>query len=464
MLPFIWWKRFVTGTKSRSSHRWQRPRCRLSVEELENRLLMSANPLADLSGSSSASGMAVPPFPFASFPQAVVELNAASVPPSAVPPFPLVQFNPQAILTDLMSAGSQTNSTGLLVNGDGSANLSESVTTSQAGSSGPAQDHLLLNYQYRLDGVAEETVTPGSPAAPGSVTISFSLSGRVEGSFQDTTGSLPPQWIGRLDALMTIHGSLSGTWTKDASLGITLIDLNSTFTTDTAIHQNESITRGAILIPWFMDATVHSTGTGDATLLPAGIAGGAETSVISNTGSATDDVSANVKHSQAAGTSELLEWDISFHKIEIEPNNGKSEFMDDWNADDGTGSGTSTPSGGQSSQVSVVFAAAGSSLQHVIPTVVLAAPVALAPSNTIFTTTPTFSWTAVPGATNYFVTIIDLTTPLVVHGDVAGTSLTLGFGLTPGDTYVWYVQALDNQGDASDFSNSLEFAVAFGSS
>jgi Fibronectin type III domain len=95
--------------------------------------------------------------------------------------------------------------------------------------------------------------------------------------------------------------------------------------------------------------------------------------------------------------------------------------------------------------------------------VTLAAPVALAPAETIYTTRPTFSWTAVSGATQYFVTIVDLTTPEVIQGAVATNSLTLGFSLKPGDTYQWSVQALDNQGDASGFSNSLEFAVAFGS-
>jgi hypothetical protein len=42
-------------------------------------------------------------------------------------------------------------------------------------------------------------------------------------------------------------------------------------------------------------------------------------------------------------------------------------------------------------------------------------------------------------------------------------SLVLGFPLTSGHTYQWYVEALDDQGDTSPLSNALDFAVAFGS-
>jgi len=48
----------------------------------------------------------------------------------------------------------------------------------------------------------------------------------------------------------------------------------------------------------------------------------------------------------------------------------------------------------------------------------------------------------------------------VISNSFTPSSSTL---LKPGDTYVWSVQALDNNGDVSALSNSLEFAVAFGS-
>ncbi len=124
-----------------------------------------------------------------------------------------------------------------------------------------------------------------------------------------------------------------------------------------------------------------------------------------------------------------------------------------------------TPPSGSPYNIAAIVDDSGTLREHVIPTVVLAAPVALAPVNTVFTTTPTFSWTAVTGATFYFLTIVDLTTPEVIMGDVISNSFTPSSStlLKPGDTYVWSVQALDNNGDVSALSNSLEFAVAFGS-
>jgi hypothetical protein len=140
---------------------------------------------------------------------------------------------------------------------------------------------------------------------------------------------------------------------------------------------------------------------------------------------------------------------------------GNKVFQDDWSSS-GTGSGTVTPPGGPTTAIMAIVNADGNTVGRVIPTVVLDAPVALAPQGFVATTTPTFSWTAVSGATHYSFALIDLTTPTVLFGDSTTNSWTPSVGLKPGDTYVWYVQALDNDGDASAFSNNLEFAVNFG--
>jgi hypothetical protein len=167
-------------------------------------------------------------------------------------------------------------------------------------------------------------------------------------------------------------------------------------------------------------------------------------------------------HSFQFDAQELERIDLSYRKIGVAFDPYKAAFADHWSASD-TGSGTVTPTDAPAQPFHFTDDAVGSSVQHLVPTLPLAAPTAQAPVNTIFTTTPTFSWTAVTGATHYFVVIVDLDVPLVVHAAVAGNSLVLGFPLTPGHTYQWYVEALDDQGDASPLSNALDFAVAFGS-
>ncbi len=92
------------------------------------------------------------------------------------------------------------------------------------------------------------------------------------------------------------------------------------------------------------------------------------------------------------------------------------------------------------------------------------APTLTAPANgaTLTTSTPTLQWTAVTGATNYNVTLIDTTLSTTTQAiyQVSGTSLTVSPGLVNGHSYQWYVQAVDNVGDASGTTNPFSFTVS----
>jgi hypothetical protein len=94
----------------------------------------------------------------------------------------------------------------------------------------------------------------------------------------------------------------------------------------------------------------------------------------------------------------------------------------------------------------------------------LAAPVALGPSGTISTTTPTFSWNAVSGADHYDVWVNNVTTgvrQVVRNQDVTGTALTLSAAqaLQTGDMYVFWVAAVSTNGLVEVWSQSLQFTV-----
>jgi hypothetical protein len=87
----------------------------------------------------------------------------------------------------------------------------------------------------------------------------------------------------------------------------------------------------------------------------------------------------------------------------------------------------------------------------------LATPVLLGPVGTIFTDTPTFSWTAVPGATQYFFELEDITTGAVAIIQANPDNSVPDFPVTPGDVYAWFVQAQDNLGDSSAVSKVAVF-------
>jgi hypothetical protein len=76
-------------------------------------------------------------------------------------------------------------------------------------------------------------------------------------------------------------------------------------------------------------------------------------------------------------------------------------------------------------------------------------PSLTAPKGTVATTTPTFQWSAVTGATGYELYLRDTTTSTSVIDAlrVTGTSYTPGAPLANGHAYKWYVLAFDNSGN-----------------
>jgi predicted outer membrane repeat protein len=78
--------------------------------------------------------------------------------------------------------------------------------------------------------------------------------------------------------------------------------------------------------------------------------------------------------------------------------------------------------------------------------------------------TPTFSWSAVTGASHYYLYVMDTTTQTVVVNlnNVTGTSLTSPVGLNPGDSFVWQVGALPADGviNGNSFAAGPAFSLA----
>ena len=103
-------------------------------------------------------------------------------------------------------------------------------------------------------------------------------------------------------------------------------------------------------------------------------------------------------------------------------------------------------------------------------------PTLSGPSGTVNTVTPSFQWTSVPGATYYGLVLVDSTggtsgQQALLAGNLTsgtaslplfmnGTSYSPLMPLKNGDTYQWYVQAYDDNGDVSQSSQPLSFTVS----
>ena len=88
-------------------------------------------------------------------------------------------------------------------------------------------------------------------------------------------------------------------------------------------------------------------------------------------------------------------------------------------------------------------------------------PTTLSPSGTISSATPTFQWSAVAGATGYYLTLVDTTSGQTILSNlsVATNSYTPTTPLTSGDSYQWQVQALDSFGTMGASSGATTFIV-----
>jgi predicted phage tail protein len=90
----------------------------------------------------------------------------------------------------------------------------------------------------------------------------------------------------------------------------------------------------------------------------------------------------------------------------------------------------------------------------------LAAPTTIAPSGSAVTL-PTFSWNAVPLASQYDIWVQDANTGQVLRDQsVTGTTWTPASPLTQGDHYNWWVRAIDSIGSPGPWSATQSFTVA----
>ncbi|WP_168218900.1 IPT/TIG domain-containing protein [Limnoglobus roseus] len=109
-----------------------------------------------------------------------------------------------------------------------------------------------------------------------------------------------------------------------------------------------------------------------------------------------------------------------------------------------------------------VFASAKFTVAVAGATGALIAPTVTGPTGLIATTTPTFGWSAVPGATGYGLYI---NSSAIAPIPVSGTSFTYtgqgaAYGLQQGQAYVWWVVAYDAAGNVSPASAPTDFGVA----
>ncbi len=91
--------------------------------------------------------------------------------------------------------------------------------------------------------------------------------------------------------------------------------------------------------------------------------------------------------------------------------------------------------------------------------------VAPASAGSTLDTTPTFSWTAVTGATLYDIWVNDLTdgtNGVIRDMAVAGTSFTPATPLTPGHTYLWTVRAIGANGKPGMWGTHRTFTIKVG--
>jgi hypothetical protein len=95
----------------------------------------------------------------------------------------------------------------------------------------------------------------------------------------------------------------------------------------------------------------------------------------------------------------------------------------------------------------------------------LAPPLPSGPTGTITSTTPTFSWSAVPEADHYYFWLSDETTgqsPVLFVPNVSLTSFSVASAqqLTPGHSYVWWAGAVSTNGRGITWSSPQSLTIA----
>ena len=89
----------------------------------------------------------------------------------------------------------------------------------------------------------------------------------------------------------------------------------------------------------------------------------------------------------------------------------------------------------------------------------LGTPVPTAPSGTITSNQPTFTWSAVPLAAGYDVWLTDLTSgSSAIIGSSSTTFFTAPAPLTAGHLFRWWVRAKSNNGTLGSWSVAIDFA------
>jgi hypothetical protein len=426
-------------------------------------------------------------------PRPVVEVNPQPLPPGAI-----VQFDAQPVFSKLIPPGPPTfTDVSFQLNGQFSESgqqIPPGPTTMQAG---PTQSWSLTAV-YSLEVHVQETlvppgppiapagptaIPPGPPIIPGTLDITYSVEGSVDSVLTVTqmagtgTPAAPaaPQDVTIGRELLFRHGAITGTIAPaDATGGQQITFIANAETTHETSGQtrkligrtkypNITLERGIARVQslWNWDETLKSSPASDAV------------AAIDASFSGTDQLDqallilAPLHPPNPCFIAAALSGTGSLHENLQPPGppiapglpgfvlNGSFQDQGDLNE-------TITLLSAPTFHVDNVFAAAGSLNQTgvVLPPqpVNPDTPVPLAPSGLVFTSTPTFSWTAVAGATHYSVWIEDLNTGGVIFAPyVTGTSLPSS--LTAGDTYAWSVQALDDIGDASAVSQVMVFTI-----
>lgn len=93
----------------------------------------------------------------------------------------------------------------------------------------------------------------------------------------------------------------------------------------------------------------------------------------------------------------------------------------------------------------------------------LAAPNITAPTGTVTTDMPEFSWLTVSGADHYDLWVNDLTTGqsgIIRETNVAGTAFTSSAALPNGHQYIWTVRAIDSAGTAGAWAPHRTFSIS----